>query len=256
MKRFFNRIYSIYGFGVFAFLFIILLPFFLFFILIDDKHPMLFKLNRLWALLFFGLIFIPIEVVYEEPIFKKGQYIFCANHFSYLDIPILGYLNFNAAFIGKSSLAKIPIFGFMFRKIHIAVDRERLRGRSEALKKALDVLGKGTSLIFFPEGGIVSKNPPAMGRFKDGAFRAAVEKQIPVVPVTIPFNWIILPDDKQFLLNWRKAKIIVHKPIKTETTDSKAVEYVKEKTYEVINNELKKYFPEEEFKKVTEKNES
>ncbi len=131
----------------------------------------------------------------------------------------------------------------MFRKIHITVDRSKLRSRSEALKKALDVLGKGTSLIFFPEGGITSEHPPLMGKFKDGAFRAAVEKQIPVVPVTIPFNWIILPDDHKFLLHRKKAKIIVHKPVAVQQTDATAVNYVKEETFRVINEELKKHFP-------------
>jgi len=245
MKRIITRIYSIYGFVIFALLFILLLPFFLMFILSNDKHPFVFKLNRIWAYLFFKLIFISVEVVFEEKITRKGQYIFCANHTSYLDIPILGYLNFNAPFIGKSSLAKIPVFGFMFRRIHISVDRQKLRSRSEALKRAFDVLGKGTSLIFFPEGGIVSRHPPALGTFKDGAFRAAVEKQIPVVPVTIPFNWIILPDDGKFLLSRRKAKIIVHRPIVVADTDANAAKYVKKKTYEVIENELRKYFPEE-----------
>ncbi len=124
------------------------------------------------------------------------------------------------------------------------MDRSKLRSRSEALKRALDVLSKGTSLIFFPEGGITSKQPPAMGSFKDGAFRAAVEKQIPVVPVTIPFNWIILPDDHKFLLHWRRAKIIIHKPIVVEGTDAESVKFVKEETFRVINGELKKYYPE------------
>src|SRR5690606_1618894 len=127
------------------------------------------------------------------------QYIFCANHFSYLDIPVLGYLKQRAVFVRKSSLAKIPVFGFMFKKIHIMVDREKLRSRYEALNRSMEVLGKGCSLFIFPEGGIITNAPPAMGRFKDGDFRVAKDKQIPIVPVTIPYNWIILPDDDQYL---------------------------------------------------------
>jgi len=246
IKRIFIRLYSTYGFFIFGLLFILLFPFFLVFILLNDKHPFVFTLNRIWAYLFFKLIFIPVEVVYEEKLPKNGQYIFCANHTSYLDIPIIGYLNYKAAFIGKSSLAKVPIFGFMFRRIHITVDRKKLRSRSEAIKRAFDVLGKGVSLIFFPEGGIISKNPPALANFKDGAFRAAIEKQIPVVPVTIPFNWIILPDDNKFLLNWRKAKIVVHKPIVADNADAATVKLVKEKTFEVIYNELSKHYPPEQ----------
>lgn len=237
-----RRLYSIYALLVFAILFIALLPFFTIFILINDKHKAIFFLNRLWARLFFILIFMPVDIVYETELPKNGQYVLCANHFSFLDIPVLGYLKYNAVFIGKSSLAKIPIFGFMFRRIHIAVDRDKLRSRSEALKKAMEVLGRGISLIFFPEGGIVSKKPPVMGRFKDGAFRAAVEKKIPIVPVTIPYNWIILPDDNKFLLRRHKIKVIVHKAISADDDSSGGVEWIKNETYRVINSELQKHF--------------
>jgi len=79
-----------------------------------------------------------------------------------------------------------------------------------------------------------------MARFKDGPFRIAIEKQIPVVPVTIPYNWIILPDDGKFLLNKRerKVKIIFHEPIETKGLKMSDMEDLKQKTFEIIDSEL------------------
>ena len=34
--------------------------------------------------------------------------------------------------------------------------------------------------------------------FKDGPFRIAIEKKVPVVPVTMPYNRQILPDDGKY----------------------------------------------------------
>jgi 1-acyl-sn-glycerol-3-phosphate acyltransferase len=90
---------------------------------------------------------------------------------------------------------------------------------------------------------MVTHRPPHMGRFKDGAFRAAIEKQIQIVPVTIPYNWIILPDAKYMLINWKPLKLIFHEPIDPLAFELKDVDELKEKVYSIIDTELKKYFP-------------
>ena len=96
------------------------------------------------------------------------------------------------------------------------------------------------SLIIFPEGGILTKNPPHMTPFKDGAFRVAIEKQIAIVPVTIPSNWIILPDQEPLLLQWGIMSVIFHEPIITTGMSLKDVDALKETAYSIINAELKK----------------
>jgi 1-acyl-sn-glycerol-3-phosphate acyltransferase len=144
-------------------------------------------------------------------------------------------------FVGKNDMENIPFFGFMYSKLHITVDRAKLKSRYITLVKSLKALDQGKSLVIFPEGGIVSKHPPVMGEFKDGAFRAAIEKQIPVVPVTIPFNWIILPSD-QFLLHWKPMKVIFHEPIDPSIYTLKDLDRFKERVRNVIDNELQKSF--------------
>jgi len=125
----------------------------------------------------------------------------------------------------------------MYSRLHITVDRAKLRSRYITLVKSLKAIDQGKSLVIFPEGGIVTKYPPAMGEFKDGAFRAAIEKQIPIVPVTIPYNWIILPPD-QFLLHWKPLKVIFHEPIDPSIYTLKELHLLKEKVKGIIENEI------------------
>ena len=106
-----------------------------------------------------------------------------------------------------------------------------------ATMKAID---EGKSLIIYPEGGMASKNPPHIVGFKDGAFRAAIEKQIPIVPVTIPYNWIILPDQKKMLLYGGLVKVIFHEPIETKGMTLANTHQLKQNVFTIIDNELKK----------------
>ena len=77
--------------------------------------------------------------------------------------------------------------------------------------------------------------------FKDGAFRAAIEKQIPIVPVSIPSNWIILPDSDHLELHRGLITLIFHEPIETKGYTLDQVSELKRKTLEVIEHELMKY---------------
>jgi len=184
----------------------------------------------------------PVHVINESKLDKKQPYVFCANHTSVLDIAVMGVvLDQYYAFIGKSSLAKLPLFGYMFTRLHIAVDRSSRVSSYKTMHRALETLDKGRSLMIFPEGGIVTENPPLMTPFKDGPFRMAVEKQVPIVPVTLPFNWYVLPDDSGLLFRWHELKAIVHKPILTQGMTLEDVPQLKQMTFNVIDAELKKY---------------
>lgn len=241
MRKVLRRLYSTYCLLVFAVIFLFLFPIFAVLIQKRSWHNWALQLNRFWAKAFFALCFIPVEQEFQFNIDPKSQYVFCANHFSFLDIPILGLKRNVSVFVGKSSLGKIPGFGYMYSKLHITVDRSKLRSKYETLLRSKEAIDQGQSLLMFPEGGIMSTNPPQMARFKDGPFRVAIEKQIPIVPVTIPFNWIILPDDGRLLVNWRRLKVIYHPPIETKGLAVDKIQELKRKTFDIIVAELNKY---------------
>jgi 1-acyl-sn-glycerol-3-phosphate acyltransferase len=208
---------------------------------IKPFEKMAATLNHIWAKLFFFFMFLNKTIIsYEEKLDKNQTYIFCANHASYLDIPTVGLINHNFKFIGKSSLKKVPLWGYMYGKIHILVNRESMKSKYASLQKVREALNNGFSVVFFPEGGIVSKKFPQMGRFKEGSFRLAVEEKIPIVPITIPFNHKILPDKKPLNIKVGKVSIKVHKPIYLENNSEEAVTELKAKVAKIMQEELNK----------------
>ena len=116
------------------------------------------------------------------------------------------------------------------------MDRERLKSRAETMKRTDQALESGSSVIIFPEGGIYTKNPPQMITFKNGAFRMAMEKQIPIIPVTLSYNHLILPDNGKLLVHWSPAKMVLHEPLFPDTFESEKA--LKEKCFYVIQSQL------------------
>ncbi|EOZ95719.1 1-acyl-sn-glycerol-3-phosphate acyltransferase [Indibacter alkaliphilus LW1] len=237
-------LYTLYAGILFLLTFLLLFPVFVSCIWIPGWEPYGRKVNQFWAKIYFTLIFMPIKIEGKENI-KKGQaYIFAANHFSYLDIAMMGFIPGDVVYIGKSSIRKVPLFGYYFRKLHIAVDRNSLKSRGEVLIRAKKHISKGSSIVIFPEGGITSTQPPTMSKFKDGAFSLAEDKQIPVIPVTLSYNHLILPDDGRLLMNFKSGKIVIHPALSTAGMNSKNIPELKQKCFRTIQEQLIKDNPE------------
>jgi 1-acyl-sn-glycerol-3-phosphate acyltransferase len=232
-------LYTIYGVIIFYALFILFFLLFLIPMFFPSQFRLIGIINRWWATLIFTLLGMPFSIKCYSPLDPKKQYIFCPNHFSYLDIPVMGLNPVDAIFVGKGDIPNVPLFTFMYRKLHITLDRKKLKSRYSGMIQTLKALDDGKSLVIFPEGGIVTEHDPVMGNFKNGAFRASIEKQIPIVPVTIPYNWIILPAD-QFLLTWRPFKVVFHEPIDPAGYTIKDIEAYKLTVKRTIENELTK----------------
>lgn len=196
-------------------------------------------LYRFWSFIFYGVSFIPTKNIYLHKFSAHRRYIFCANHTSYLDIATMASLMRGAfAFVGKNSLSKVPLFGYMFRKLHIAVERESKIASARAFLRMKKTLESGKSLIIFPEGGIRTENPPEMTPFKEGAFRLAIETQTPIVPVTLKWAWKVLPDDGKKIASWHVLENIIHPPIETAGMSLADLEKLKEQTYQIIASKL------------------
>ena len=206
----------------------------------QSMHRIALRINHIWATCFFKLAFISVEKVWQFKL-KKGQnYILCANHFSYLDIPALGLFSSPFKFVGKIQLTKIPLFGFMYQRIHITVNRSSFRSRGQTLARARKELEKGFNLGFFPEGGILAKEYPEMVQFKDGAFRLAAENNTPIIPVTFTNNYNILADDAIMEMKPGKCTIIYHNPIYPSGSTEEDIRKLRQDVFRVIQSELHK----------------
>ncbi|AIM35896.1 acyl-phosphate glycerol 3-phosphate acyltransferase [Sphingobacterium sp. ML3W] len=136
------------------------------------------------------------SVKFEKEIDWSKPYILCANHTSVLDITAINYVSPKAiTFIGKVELLKNPVTRIFFKTIDIPVDRKSRMSSFRSFKKANEMLKEGKSIAIFPEGKIADHYPPDLHAFKSGAFRMAIENNIPIIPIVIENAWEILWDD-------------------------------------------------------------
>ena len=164
-------------------------PFLFISILKEKWYPYFFVMARIWAKsILFGMGFYP-KVVTEEEIINGKSYMFVSNHTSMTDIMLmLSVVKNPFVFVGKTELAKIPLFGFFYKRTCILVDRSSSRSRMAVFERAQKKIDQGYSICIFPEGGVPADESILLDEFKDGAFRLAVEHQIPIVPITFGDN--------------------------------------------------------------------
>lgn len=165
--------------------------------------------------------------------------IYCANHVSYLDI-VLSYIVIPRyfVFIGKQEISKAPLFRSFFRDMNILVDRKSTIGSHKAFMKAASEIDLGNSMFLFPEGTISPKGK--LLPFKNGAFKLAIDKQVPIVPVTFLNNWRLLQNGGFLKSHGRPgvAKVIVHKPVPTTGMTEKDLVNLRSHVYQVIQKAL------------------
>jgi 1-acyl-sn-glycerol-3-phosphate acyltransferase len=212
----FHLLYTVWAAFWFLSVFLVIYPLVYLFCQRVEWKKYASALIKFWSYIFFPAIFLRVKVTYHFKPDPKKVYVFCANHFSYFDIPILVYLiNNQFSFLGKNAMAKIPLFGYMYKKLHILVDRNDKGSRVASLSKAIRALQSGRSIAIFPEGGIVSKQFPYMGYpLKDGAIQMAIQQQVPIVPISLMNNYHIL-NSERFILRPGVVHVEIHQPIET-----------------------------------------
>lgn len=230
-----------YYFLVFSLIFLVLYPFF--WVLL--RHPRGYRaanrLRQFWARLLFLLTGIIPVIRMQRPLDRRRNYIFCSNHFSYLDIPTAALVAGPSwRFLAKSELNNIPLLNIFFRTVDISVDRDNAWESFQSYREGLKSIEAGMNLVVFPEGRI-SPVAPRLVPFKNGPFRLAIEKQIPVVPLTMLDNWRLLHVDG-FRIHGRpgRIRVIVHEPIETAGMTLADVGRLRQMVYERIAGDLER----------------
>jgi len=127
-----------------------------------------------------------------------GECVVVANHASYLDGVLLqGYLPPRFSYVIKGEMGRIPVVSLLLRRIGSKfVERFDASGSVRDARQLLKAATAGESLAFFPEGTFVAEQ--GLGRFRAGAFAAAIKAGVPVVPVVISGSRRILPANALF----------------------------------------------------------
>jgi 1-acyl-sn-glycerol-3-phosphate acyltransferase len=177
-------LYRIWFYILVAIPIIVLFPLLIVSISREKWYPYFFKLARIWSkFILIGMGF-GYRIKREENPDPNKSYMFVANHTSMADIMLMLVAVKNPfVFVGKQELAKIPLFGFFYKRTCILVDRSSAKSRQAVFLRAQRRLKQGVSICIFPEGGVPEEHI-ILDDFKDGAFRLAVNHQIPIVPIT------------------------------------------------------------------------
>lgn len=204
-----------------------------------------FEMKHWWSTMFQFVVFIFVKKRHVEPL-PKRPYVICCNHMSYLDITLMPLVIPDFfVFMGKSELLKWPLLNIFFKNgnFDIAVTRDSIRGSARAMEAARKAIDHGRSVVIFPEGTIGEGTQPKMLRFKNGAFKLAIEKQVPIVPVTYLTNWKLFGEPFSYTDKARPgiSKVVIHKAIETKGMTDKDLVSLREQTYAVIDNELMRY---------------
>lgn len=189
LKIFFWVLWRVWFYILMGIPILIMFPFLFISILKEKWYPYFFVMARIWAkVILFGMVF-HYKVEREQELDPHKSYMLVANHTSMTDIMLmLAVIRNPFVFVGKKELSKIPLFGFFYKRTCILVDRSSSKSRMEVFNRAQKRLNQGLSVCIFPEGGVPDDESVLLDEFKDGAFRLAIEHQIPIVPITFADN--------------------------------------------------------------------
>ncbi len=182
-------LWSAWGWFVFGAACLVLLPVMLVVRLVTAP----FDKGRYWT----GFIFRQVPVIQQKllplwdfriagemPDNPRNPYIAVANHESFVDILLISHLPWEMKWLSKEQLFSIPIAGWM---MSLAGDIQVVRGNKDSAKNAMAEckvwLDRKVSVMIFPEGTRVEDE--GLAPFKDGAFRLAIETQIPLLPMVV-----------------------------------------------------------------------
>ena len=236
----FSSVWRLWFLIAFFSVFLLFTPSLFLFTAIIKNNKVVNQITKYWSALFLILSGIFWKVEFEEKLDPKKRYIFCPNHSSTLDIPLItAAIPVPLMFMGKKELAAIPLFGYFYKNNSIIVDRSNIRDSYAAFIKAGEKLDDGLNVCIFPEGGI----PPAkifLKKFKNGAFKLASEKDIHIVPITLADNKHNFPQE-YFKGYPGIVRLKVHKAIKVNLNEEKSIENLNLSVYNTIFDQLKIY---------------
>lgn len=244
IKKKITALFSIYALLLFIVLMLILFPFVIIASLFGKINGgnFIYDICRLWADIFMLFTDIIHKNIFEAPKVINEPVIFVFNHTSYMDIPILmkAFRKQPIRILAKAEMAKVPVFGFIYRKATVMVDRSSPEARAKSALKLKAVLKKNISVVMAPEGTFNMTHKP-LKDFYDGAFRIAIETQTPIQPVLFLDAYNRLHYDSVFSLTPGRSRAVFIEKIEVNNYTLQDVNELKMLVYKKMEATLIKY---------------
>ena len=239
----FQWVYCIYALVLFIAIMLVLFPIMLiasFFGRIRGGN-IIYRLCMLWGDIWFFLVFIQHRNYYEQPLDKSKQYIFVGNHISYLDAPLLvKTIRRPIRALGRIELSNTPVFGFIYRRVVVIVDRSNASHRAKSVRNLKSITRKGVSIIVMPEG-TFNMTPEPLKSFYDGAFRVAIETQTAIKPFLLLDAYDRMNYRNLFSLTPGESRSVFLEEVSVEGLELKDVSHLRQKVYDMMDAKLRQY---------------
>ena len=244
MKGLSSKMYTIYALFWFVFFTLLAFPFVLIFSFFGKLRGgnLICSMARVWADAWYFLLGIRHRNIFESAYDPAGNYIFLFNHISYMDIPTLFKAIRKQPFrvLGKEEIKKIPVFGFIYSRGAVMVNRNSTRRRAQSVHDLKNMLGHHVSIGIFPEGTFNETGKP-LKSFYDGAFRIAIETKTPVKPVLFLDNYHLMNYHSLFSLKHGRSRAVFLEEISPAGYTLDQVAVYKKKVFEIMEKKLIAY---------------
>jgi 1-acyl-sn-glycerol-3-phosphate acyltransferase len=229
-----GSLYALYAWAVF----LLIAPAFWIAIMISPRASWRWSLARFGIRLLRRLTFMRLTVSGREHLPPPGRpFVLVANHQSYLDgLALAEALERPIGFVAKRELLARPVVAAFLRKMGTSfVDRfDPLAGSTESAGLT-EALSRGATLGFFPEG--TFRDQPGLLPFRMGAFAAAAQTGVPVVPIVLRGTRELMPGDS-FSPRPGKAEAIIGPPIEPTGEDWEAAIRLRDQARAFISGQL------------------
>lgn len=194
------------------------------------------KFCRMWMAVFFPLSGVRLKISGRNHFEKGENYIVVCNHRSMMDVPISspGIPGANKT-IAKIELSRIPLFGIIYKRGSILLDRKSDASRKDSFEKMKKVLGLGMHMCIYPEG-TRNKTDLPLKTFHDGAFKLSFESGKKIIPAIIRGTDKMLPHDQVFYFRPGRLEMKFLSPM--DPADYNSPQELKESVFKRMWKEL------------------
>lgn len=204
----------------------------------DRAGNLIFRVCNFWADLWFLLVGIRSKRIDETPFDADRHYIYVANHISYLDAAVIArIMRVPIRVLARVESAKIPLFGYVYKKAAVTVDRSSPENRAQSVETLKKMLARKISIFIFPEGTFNMGIVP-LKDFYDGAFRIALETRTPIKPILILDTYERMHYGSVFSLNPGICRTVFLEEIPVDDLGRDDVSILKERVYRIMEQKL------------------
>jgi len=237
LKNVFRYIFSVYA--LLAFLPTLIIAYIVYVVVINlsSQKNMVrntHQVSSAWAYIYYAMIFLFVKIKNKNAFDKNKVYVCISNHRSLLDVPAWAMAcKHPVRFLSKEEMTKVPVFGYVLRRVYLSVNRSDRNDRFKSMTKMKETIDAGTSMFLAPEG-TRNKSGNVLLELKDGAFRLAIAAQVPLRVLTLYNSDNLLSPIKLFSLLPGTIYGIWENPIETKGMTENDISKLKEQARAIM----------------------